>query len=75
MGKLFLSHGVKYVALILGVIQTFFQKIAARVRILMDLCVMTADNIIGPQFLSFFDQSIKFKEAIAVDTGIWSTSV
>ena len=75
MGKLILSHGIKYIALILGMIQSFFQKITAGVGILLDLCVMTADNIICTQFLGSFNQSIEFKEAIAVDAGIWSTSV
>ena len=75
MGKLILSHGVKDIALILGVIQPFFQQITSGVGILLNLSVMTADNVVCAQFLGFFDQGVKFQETIAVDAGIWSTSV
>ena len=75
MGKLLLGHGVKDIALILGVIQPFFQKITSGVRILLNLRIVAADNIVCAQFLCFFNQGIKFQEAIAVNAGIGSTSV
>lgn len=64
MGKLILSHGIKYIALILGMIQSFFQKITAGVGILLDLCVMTADNIICTQFLGFLIRASNLRKRL-----------
>ena len=74
MCQLLLGQGIEHIALVLGRVCGFFQKVSA-ILTLLDSCIMASHNIVAAKLLCTVIQAVEFQIAVAVNTGVWSCSI
>ena len=70
MPELFLREGIQHIALVLGIVHGFFEKIPPGILIKFHPRIVPGDDIIKFHFVHSLHHRIKFQKPVAVDAGI-----